>query len=107
MLAEPDAVPPPAVTREQVAHLAGLARIELRPEQLAPLAEQLGQILGAVAQVAEVAAADVPATSHPLPLRNVLREDVVGPSLTPAEALSGAPDPVDGRFRVPRILDED
>jgi aspartyl-tRNA(Asn)/glutamyl-tRNA(Gln) amidotransferase subunit C len=63
--------------------------------------------LDAVARVQEVASADVPATSHPLPLRNVFRPDVVIPSLTPADALSGAPAQEEQRFRVPQILGEE
>ena len=93
------------VTREQVAHLAQLARIDIADAELDGYADQLGVILGAVAQVAEVAAADVPATSHPLPLENVFRDDVVRPSLSAVQALSGAPAVEDERFRVPRILD--
>ena len=77
------------------------------PGSLDHYAEQLGVILGAVAQVAEVAADDVPATSHPMPLVNVFREDVPRPSLTNEEALSGAPSVESERFRVPRILDEE
>lgn len=64
-------------------------------------------ILGAVARVGEVAAADIPPTSHPLPLTNVMRPDVVRPSLSQDQALSGAPSAEDGKFRVPRILDEE
>jgi aspartyl-tRNA(Asn)/glutamyl-tRNA(Gln) amidotransferase subunit C len=97
----------PSITRDDVAHLARLARIDLAPESLDHYAEQLGVILGAVAQVSEVAAADVPATSHPMPLVNVFREDVVRPSLSNEEALSGAPSVESERFRVPRILDEE
>ena len=55
----------------------------------------------------EIAADDVPPTSHPLPLTNVMRSDVVRPSLTPAEALAGAPAAEEQRFRVPQILGED
>jgi aspartyl-tRNA(Asn)/glutamyl-tRNA(Gln) amidotransferase subunit C len=97
----------PSITRDEVAHLARLARIDLPPESLDHYAEQLGVILGAVAQVSEVASADIPPTSHPLPLVNVFRADVVRPSLTSAEALSGAPSVESERFRVPRILDEE
>jgi aspartyl-tRNA(Asn)/glutamyl-tRNA(Gln) amidotransferase subunit C len=97
----------PAISRDDVAHLARLARIDLPPESLDHYAAQLAVIIGAVAQVAEVAAADVPATSHPMPLVNVFRDDVVRPSLTNEEALSGAPSVEDERFRVPRILDEE
>jgi len=97
----------PSISREDVAHLAKLARIDLPPESLDHYAEQLAVILGAVAQVSEVAADDVPATSHPLPLVNVFREDVVRGSLTAEEARSGAPSVESDRFRVPRILDEE
>jgi aspartyl-tRNA(Asn)/glutamyl-tRNA(Gln) amidotransferase subunit C len=96
-----------AISRDEVAHLANLARIELRPDELDRMAGQLEVILGSVAQVREVAGDDVPATSHPMPLINVTRPDVPRPSLTADEALSGAPAQQDQRFRVPRILEED
>ena len=96
-----------AISREEVAHLAALARIDLRPAELDRLAGQLDVILGAVATVREVAGDDVPATSHPMPLTNVTRPDERTPCLTPQEALSGAPEAEDQRFRVPRILEED
>lgn len=96
-----------AITPDEVAHLARLARLDLAEDELAHLAGQLDVILSAVAQVSEVAAADVPPTSHPLPLTNVTRPDVVEPSLAAEDALSGAPASEDGRFRVPRILDEE
>lgn len=96
-----------AITRDEVAHLARLARLELQPDELDRMAAQLDGILSAVARVAEVATADVPPTSHSVPLTNVLRDDVVRPGLSPEEALSGAPAAEDGRFRVPRILDEE
>lgn len=95
----------PSITRAEVAHLARLARIALPEAELDRLAPQLDLILGAVARVGEVTAADIPPTSHPLPLTNVLREDEVRPSLPVAAALAGAPAAEDGRFRVPRILD--
>lgn len=98
---------PEHLDRERVAHLAGLARIALTDEEMDRLAGQLSVVLDAVATVQEVATPDVPATSHPLPLTNVVRDDVPVPGLTPAEALSGAPAVDDGRFRVPRILEED
>ena len=97
----------PSITRDDVAHLARLARIDVPPEQLDHYAEQLQVILGAVAQVSEVASDDVPAMSHPLPLVNVFREDVVRPGLSRDEALAGAPAVEDGRFRVPQILGEE
>ena len=96
-----------AISRDDVAHLATLARIDLRPEELDRLAGQLDVILDAVATVSELAKDDVPATSHPMPLTNVTRPDEPRPCLTPAEALAGAPETAEQRFRVPRILEED
>ena len=97
----------PAITRDEVAHLARLARLQLREDEIDAYAGQLDVILGAVARVAEVAAADVPPTSHALPLTNVVRPDEARPGLAPDEALAGAPAAEDGRFRVPRILSEE
>jgi aspartyl-tRNA(Asn)/glutamyl-tRNA(Gln) amidotransferase subunit C len=97
----------PAITRDEVAHLARLARIELDDEELDHLAPQLDVILAAVAKVAEVAAGAIPPTSHALPITNVTRPDDPAGCLTQTEALSGAPAAEDGRFRVPRILDEE
>ena len=96
-----------AISRDEVAHLANLARIELRPDELDRLSGQLEVILGSVATIREVAGDDVPATSHPLPLINVTRADNPRPGLTAEEALAGAPAAQDQRFRVPRILEED
>lgn len=112
--ASPSAAPGPAggsdgtgrVSREQVAALASLARLEVTDDELALFAGQLEVILGAVARVGEVAAPDVPGTSHAVPLVNVLRDDVVAPSLPREAALAGAPDVEDDRFRVPRIVGE-
>ncbi|GAB3928165.1 glutamyl-tRNA(Gln) amidotransferase subunit C [Microlunatus endophyticus] len=95
-----------ALSREEVAALGRLARIELSTEELEHLAPQLDQILEHVARVSEVAAADIQPTSHPLPLSNVFRADEVRECLTAEQALSGAPAVEDGRFRVPRILGE-
>ena len=96
-----------AISREEVAHLARLSRLAVTEEELDQFAGQLDVILQSVARVGEVAADDIPPTSHSVPLTNVYRDDVVTPSLTQAEALSGAPDSAEGRFRVPRILDEE
>jgi aspartyl-tRNA(Asn)/glutamyl-tRNA(Gln) amidotransferase subunit C len=95
-----------AISRDEVAHLARLSRIEMSADELDHMASELDQILGAVARVQIAAGADVPATSHPLSLRNVFRDDVVKPSLTNAEALSGAPAQDEERFKVPQILGE-
>lgn len=96
-----------ALTPADVARLGELARIRLTEDELALLAPQLDVILAAVAQVSEVAGPDVPPTSHALPLTNVFREDVVVPSLPRDAVLAGAPATEDGRFRVPRILEEE
>lgn len=97
----------PSISRAEVEHLARLARLELDAPHLDRLAAQLDVILESVAKVSEVAGADVPPTSHPLPLTNVFRDDVVRPSLSPEQALAAAPAVEDARFRVPRILDEE
>ena len=94
-----------AISSDDVAYLAGLARIDLDDDERERLAGQLAGILDAVAQVQEAAGDDVPATSHPMPLVNVFRADEVRPGLTSEQALSGAPASEQGRFRVPRILD--
>jgi aspartyl-tRNA(Asn)/glutamyl-tRNA(Gln) amidotransferase subunit C len=98
---------PVALTPDDVADLARLARIELTPAELAHLAPQLDVILESVARVADVAADDVPPSSHALPMTNVFRADVVVPSLPLADVLAGAPAAEQDRFRVPRILGEE
>lgn len=95
------------ISTEQVRHLATLARIELSENELTSLTRELTQIVDSVAKVSEVAGDDVAATSHPIPLNNVFRNDVVRPSLTVEQALSGAPDREGDLFRVPPILDEE
>ena len=95
-----------ALTADDVARLSGLARLNLSPQECAELAPELDVILAAVQQVSEVAGDDVPVMTHALPLTNVMRPDVVKPSLLPEDALSGAPSVEDGRFRVPQILGE-
>ena len=95
------------ISRADVAHLAGLARISMTDAELDAMAGQLDAILDAVGRVQEVAAADIPPTSHAVPLTNVLRPDERVPSLSPDEALAAAPIAEDQRFRVPRILDEE
>ena len=97
----------PEITREQVAHLARLSRLALQDAELDGLAAELEVILGAVAQISQVTdAADVPPTTHAVPIENVTRPDVVVASLDRDAVLAGAPLAEDGRFRVPRILEE-
>jgi aspartyl-tRNA(Asn)/glutamyl-tRNA(Gln) amidotransferase subunit C len=98
----------PDITRDEVAHLARLARLELDDAELDRLAGELEVILGAVAQIAEVTdAADVPPTTHAVPLENVTRPDVIVPSLPRDKVLAAAPAAEDGRFRVPQILTDE
>ena len=95
------------ITTDQVSHLANLARIALTPEEIEKLTGELGVILDSIAKVSEVATADVPATSHPIPLSNVFRADVIGATLSAEEALSGAPEHDGSRFKVSAILGEE
>ncbi len=95
------------LSRDEVAKLANLARIEMTEEELVELASQFGSILDSVARVQELNLDGVKATSHPQPIENIARPDVVQPSLSPEEALSGAPAQEEQRFRVPQILGEE
>jgi len=95
------------LTRADVAHLAGLARIDLSDAELDRMVGELGVILESVATVQQAPIADVEPMSHPMPLVNVTRPDVIRPSLSNEEALSGAPEADQQRFSVPKILDED
>jgi aspartyl-tRNA(Asn)/glutamyl-tRNA(Gln) amidotransferase subunit C len=95
-----------AISRDEVAHLAMLARLAVTEAELDLFATQLDVILQSVARVSEVAGADIPPTSHAVPVTNVYRDDEVRPGLSQEQALAGAPASEQGRFRVPRILDE-
>ena len=89
-----------------MAHVAVLARLDLTEDELERFTGQLGAVLEHAADIAALDIADVPPTAHPLPLVNVLREDVPVPSLDRDEVLAQAPAVEDGRFKVPRILGE-
>ena len=95
------------VTPDLVRHLANLARIELDESEVVRFTEQLGVILDSVAKISSAIDENTPSTSHPIPLTNVFREDVIEPSLSQEQALSGAPDQGQGRFRVAALLDEE
>jgi aspartyl-tRNA(Asn)/glutamyl-tRNA(Gln) amidotransferase subunit C len=97
----------PSITRDEIAHLANLARIDLTDAELDHLAPQLSVILESVASISGVADENTPPTSHALPLTNVFRADVVTPGLSADEALSGAPEQEGQRFKVPRILGDE
>ena len=88
-------------TRDELLHVARLARLALTEEELERLGGQLGAILDAVSKVSELDLSDVPPTSHPLDLVNVLAEDDPRPSLEQQVALQNAPLAEDGAFRVP------
>lgn len=95
------------ISRDEVARVAALARIDLRPEELDRLSGELDVIVDAIAKVSEVATPDVPATSHPLPMTNVFRDDIPEPPLPVEDVLAAAPSAEDGRFAVPQILGEE
>ena len=95
------------ITPDLVRHLGVLARIQLSDEEVERLTGQLDVIVDNIAKVSEVATPEVNATSHPIPLENIFRPDVVGDQLTPAQVLQNAPDAADGRFRVTAILGEE
>jgi aspartyl-tRNA(Asn)/glutamyl-tRNA(Gln) amidotransferase subunit C len=95
------------ITRDEVAHLARLARLAVSDEELDLFAGQLEGVLRAVARVGEAAAEDVAPTTHAVPMTNVVRPDVARPSLPRDVVLAGAPAAEEDRFRVPRILGEE
>ena len=92
-----------AIERDDVLHVARLARLALTEDELDRLGRELNAILEAVGKVSELDLDDVEPTSHPLELVNVWAEDEPEPSLTPADALANAPDPEDGYFGVPAV----
>jgi len=92
--------------REDVAHVAKLARLSLSDEELELYTEQLGQILEHANDMSTLQLDDVVATAHPFGLINVVRDDIVRPSLDRDAVLAMAPDAEDGRFAVPRIMGE-
>ena len=95
------------ISRDDVAHVARLARLSLDDAELDTFTAQLGAILAHAADVEALDLADVAPTSHPYPLVNVVRADELGATLAPEAALAGAPQAEDGRFRVPTILGEE
>jgi aspartyl-tRNA(Asn)/glutamyl-tRNA(Gln) amidotransferase subunit C len=95
---------PGRISPADAAHVADLARLDLTPDELTRFTEQLAAVLDHAADVEALDTAGVPPTAHPLPIRNVLRPDVVVASLDRDEVLAEAPDVAMDRFRVPRIL---
>jgi aspartyl-tRNA(Asn)/glutamyl-tRNA(Gln) amidotransferase subunit C len=90
-----------AITREEVLHVAALARLELSEEEVERFQEQLSAILEAVGKVAELDLSDVEPTAHPLDLANIWADDEPRPCLPVDEALANAPDRDGALFRVP------
>jgi aspartyl-tRNA(Asn)/glutamyl-tRNA(Gln) amidotransferase subunit C len=95
------------LTRDDVAKVADLARLALSDAELDLFTEQLGAVLDHADDVAALDLSEVAPTAHPLPLINVVRDDVVRPCLDREEVLAQAPAVEDGRFRVPAILGEE
>jgi len=93
-----------SLSTDDVRHVARLARLALSDDEVESLRGQLSDILAYAEKVSEVAAEDVPPTSHPYPLRNVWRDDETRPSWPPEEVLAPGPLTEDGRFRVPKIV---
>ena len=95
------------ITRDDVAHVATLAKLALSDAELDEFTDQLAAVLDHAADVEALDVADVAPTAHPFPLRNVLRADELGPTLDRDEVLAQAPAVSDGRFSVPAILGEE
>lgn len=94
------------ITRDDVVHVARLARLALTDDEIELFTQQLGDVLDHAADVAALDTSGVPPTAHPLPLVNVLREDEPWDGVDRDEVLAEAPAAEDHRFRVPRILGE-
>jgi aspartyl-tRNA(Asn)/glutamyl-tRNA(Gln) amidotransferase subunit C len=93
------------ITIKEVEYVANLARLVFNEEEKKKLAEQLGRILDYIEQLNELDTEDVKPTSHVIPMKNVVRPDVVRPSLPRDDALANAPSDVDGLFEVPKIVE--
>jgi aspartyl-tRNA(Asn)/glutamyl-tRNA(Gln) amidotransferase subunit C len=101
-----DVMAEPKITLAEVEHVARLARLELSADEKERMRSQLEVILGYIEKLRQVDTEGVPPTAHVLPLANVMREDEIRPSYPVEAMLANAPDPEDGHFRVPRILEE-
>ncbi len=94
------------IDRSAVDHVARLARLDLSEEERERMQRELTSILEHADRIQALDLDGIPPTSHALPLRNVLREDVPWSSLDPEDALANAPEAEDGRFKVPRIIED-
>lgn len=93
------------ITRDEVLHVAGLARLTLADSDIDRFAGQLGGILSYVESLSQVNTADIPPTSHAVETKNAFRPDVLHNHLEPEKALSNAPESEDGCFVVPKIIE--
>jgi len=93
------------ITIKQVEHVANLARLRFNEEEKIKLAEHLEEILEYIDQLNKLDTEKIEPTSHVIPVKNVVREDIVKPSLTQDESLANAPSPVNGLFEVPKIIE--
>ena len=94
------------ITRQDVAHVADLARLSLTDDELDAFTVQLADILDHAADLDALDLADVSPTAHPLPLVNVFRDDVIGPTSDRDEVLAAAPSVEDSQVKVPPVLGE-
>lgn len=94
------------ISKDDVKHVARLARLSFTDEELDRFTDQLSKILAHAEQVEALTTDDIPPTSHSLPLRNVYRPDEIGECLPQDKALSTGPEIEDGRFKVPRIIED-
>ncbi|GAB6180259.1 Asp-tRNA(Asn)/Glu-tRNA(Gln) amidotransferase subunit GatC [Desulfotomaculum defluvii] len=92
------------ISKQDVEHVALLARLELKEEEKELYTQQLNKILEAAKALQELNTDDVPPTAHVLPIQNVFREDKVGKHIDPEKALSNAPDREENFFKVPKIV---
>ncbi|MGI6127843.1 MAG: Asp-tRNA(Asn)/Glu-tRNA(Gln) amidotransferase subunit GatC [Planifilum sp.] len=95
-----------SISKEQVEHIAQLARLSLAPDEVERFTEQLNDILRFAEKLNELDTEGVEPTSHVMPMTNVLREDEVKPSWPRERVLVNAPEQKDGMFRVPPVFDE-
>ncbi len=95
------------ITRDEVVHVARLARLDLTDDEIERFTRQLGDVLEHAADIEALDVGDIAPTSHPLPLVNVTRPDTVVPSLDRGDVMAAAPAPQDGQFRVPPVLGEE
>lgn len=96
----------PAISLDEVKHVARLAHLALSDEELLRCSQELNRILEHFRALQEIDTTDVPITSHAIPMLNVYREDVAGESLPTEAVVANAPDGVDEFFRVPRIVED-